>query len=75
VRSSGYRIGTVTNAPDQQHATTSVAYASGSRSAARAVAQAIGVDPGSVSAEDASTRVVAGPSASVVVTVGADRHQ
>ena len=71
----GYQIGTVTNAPVQQHATTTVAFGSGGRSAARAVAQAIGVDPTTIGPEDVSTRSIAGPQATVVVTVGADRQQ
>jgi hypothetical protein len=71
----GYQIGTVTNAPVQQHSATTVAYGSGGRSAARAVAQAIGVDPTTIGPEDTGTRSIAGRQASVVVTVGADRQQ
>jgi LytR cell envelope-related transcriptional attenuator len=71
----GYKIGTVTNAPLQQHPSTIVAYGLGGRSAARAVAQQIGVDPTTITPEDIGTRGVAGPQATVVVTVGDDRKQ
>jgi hypothetical protein len=70
----GYAIGTVTNAPIPQHATTTVAFAAGGRTAAQAVARVIGVDPSTIVAEDLSTRGVAGSQALVVVTVGADRQ-
>lgn len=70
----GYGIGNVTNAPLQQHLTTTVAFAAGGRAAAQAVARAIGVDPTTVVAEDSSTLAVAGSQALVVVTVGADRQ-
>jgi hypothetical protein len=70
----GYQIGTVTNAPIQQHTTTTVSYGSGDRSQAQAVAHAIGVDPSTVAVEDVSTQGVAGSQAMVVVTVGADRQ-
>lgn len=71
---NGYHIATVTNAP-AQHQTTTVTYGSGGRSGARAIAQAIGVDPTTIAAEDAGTSSVAGPQTMVVVTVGADRQQ
>jgi hypothetical protein len=70
----GYVIGAVTNAPIQQHPTTTVAFAAGGRAAAQAVARAIGVSPSTIAAEDLGTRGVAGPQALVVVTVGADRQ-
>jgi hypothetical protein len=70
----GYVIGAVSNAPIQQHPTTTVAFAAGARAAGQAVARAIGVDPSTIVAEDLGTRGVAGPQALVVVTVGADRQ-
>jgi hypothetical protein len=69
--SSGYRIGTVTNASNQQHPATLVSYAPGAQAEAQAVAQQIGVSPSAVAPLDASTQVIA-RGAAVVVTVGAD---
>jgi hypothetical protein len=71
---AGYGKGTVANAPDQQHATTSVAYAAGHKTAAEDVARQINVDPATVTAIDPATAAAAG-GAQVVVTVGADRRQ
>jgi hypothetical protein len=70
----GYVIGVVSNAPIQQHPTTTVAFAAGGRAAGQAVARAIGVDPSTIVAEDLGTRGAAGPHAQVAVTVGADRQ-
>jgi hypothetical protein len=68
---SGYRIGTVTNASNQQHPTTTVSYAPGAQAQAQSVAQQIGAAAGAVQPLDPSTQVIA-RGASVVVTVGAD---
>lgn len=68
----GYRIGTVTNAPSHGHTSTTVAYGSGRRSQAQAVAQLLGTtSPDAVQPVDAATRTVA-RGAAVVVTVGSD---
>jgi hypothetical protein len=73
VDSGGYRIGAVTNAPDQQRAATQVAYQSGQERAARQVAQLIDVGADAVVPIDEVTSATAGDEAVVVVTVGADQ--
>jgi hypothetical protein len=68
----GYRIGTVTNASGHGHTSTTVAYGSGRRSQAEAVAQLLGAtSPDAVRPLDAATRTAA-RGAAVVVTVGSD---
>jgi hypothetical protein len=70
---AGYKIGTVTNAPDQQRAATQVAYQQGQQVTARQVAKAIDVGNDAVSAIDEVTEATAGSDAMIVVTVGADQ--
>ncbi len=78
LKTAGYKDGTITNAPDQTHTATVVAYLPGSKRDAVAVAKALKVTPDSVQAIDQNTRAVACPAApapcpvNVVVTVGAD---
>jgi hypothetical protein len=69
----GYKIGTVTNAPDQQRSATQVAYQRGQQRAARAVARAIDVGSDAVVPIDEVTEATAGSDALIVVTVGADQ--
>jgi hypothetical protein len=69
----GYKIGTVTNAPDQQRSATQVAYQQGQQRTARAVARAIDVGSDAVVPIDEVTEATAGSDALIVVTVGADQ--
>ncbi|MCX6387033.1 MAG: LytR C-terminal domain-containing protein, partial [Solirubrobacterales bacterium] len=71
IEKAGFARGITTNAADQQRAGTTVVYAKGFKAAAQQVAKIIGV--ASIAPIDASTQAIAGPGASVVVTVGADR--
>jgi hypothetical protein len=70
-----YRIGTVTNAPDQQRSATQVAYQPGSTRMARDVARIIDVGSDAVVPIDEVTSATAGPDALVVVTVGSDQSR
>jgi hypothetical protein len=70
-----YRIGTVTNAPDQQRSATQVAYQPGSVRMARDVARIIDVGSDAVVPIDEVTSATAGPDALVVVTVGSDQSR
>ncbi|MFL5821046.1 MAG: LytR C-terminal domain-containing protein [Solirubrobacteraceae bacterium] len=67
----GFRRGSVTNAADQQRASTTVDYAPGYQRAAREVGSILKVRQ--VVPIDAGTQAIAGPQAGVVVTVGTDR--
>ncbi|HEY8866315.1 MAG TPA: LytR C-terminal domain-containing protein, partial [Solirubrobacteraceae bacterium] len=70
---SGFKRGQVTNAADQQRSTTTIAYAPGFGAAAKEVVSVLKLrkaDP-----IDANTQAIAGPDASIVVTVGTDRTQ
>lgn len=70
LKKAGFKIGTTTNAAQQDIANTTVAYTKGEKLAGRKVAKQLGTDPPSpLSATDAS---IAG-NADVVVTVGSDR--
>lgn len=75
LESSGYTLGTVDDAPEQNRSATVVQYADGARDEARSVAEVIGVGRDAVSQLDVNTRTVAGENARVVVTVGADQNQ
>jgi hypothetical protein len=73
----GYRQGLVANAPDQTHTSTVVAYLTGFRRDALAVAKSLGLGATAVSPVDANTQSVACPqtatcTSEVVVTVGSD---
>jgi len=70
---AGFKRGQVTNAADQQAPETTVAFAQGAKPAADEVAKLIKV--AKVTALDANTQTIAGPDATVVVTVGTDRTQ
>jgi hypothetical protein len=70
---AGYKIGTVTNAPDQQRAATQVAYASGQQATARQVARTIDAGTDAIVPIDEVTQATAGSDAMIVVTVGADQ--
>ena len=75
LQSSGFARGQVTNAADQQRADTTVQYGPGQRRAADDVAGILKVGRTKVTSLDANTQAIAGPDATVVVTVGADRTQ
>jgi hypothetical protein len=75
LQNAGFKIGTVTNAPDQARSATVVAYQPGHEAEAQAVAKLIHVGTDAVKPIDQSTAVVAGQDAFVVVTVGADQSQ
>jgi hypothetical protein len=75
VQNAGFKLGTVTNAPDQARSATVVAYAPGHQNEARVVARIVGVGTDAIKPIDQSTAVVAGQDAFVVVTVGADQSQ
>ncbi len=75
LQNAGFKIGTVTNAPDQARSATVVAYQPGHQNEARVVARLIQVGTDAVKPIDPSTAVVAGQDAFVVVTVGADQSQ
>jgi hypothetical protein len=75
LQSGGFKIGTVTNAPDQARSATVVAYQAGHQDEARVVARLIGVGSDAIKPIDQSTQVVAGQEAFVVVTVGADQSR
>jgi hypothetical protein len=68
----GYQIGTVADAPNQQHTTSQIAYQPGQQAAARAVAGVLGLATTTVVAIDQATATAAG-TAQVVVTAGADQ--
>jgi hypothetical protein len=75
LQNAGFKLGTVTNAPDQARSATIVAYQPGHENEARVVARLIHVGSDAVKPIDQSTAVVAGQDAFVVVTVGADQSQ
>jgi hypothetical protein len=75
LQTAGFKLGTVTNAPDQARSATVVAYQPGHINEARVVARLIHVGSDAVKPIDQSTAVVAGQDAFVVVTVGADQSQ
>jgi hypothetical protein len=75
LQSAGFKIGNVTNAPDQARSATLVTYQPGHQAEARVVARLIGVGADAVKPIDPSTQVVAGQEAFVVVTVGADQSR
>jgi LytR cell envelope-related transcriptional attenuator len=75
LQNAGFKLGTVTNAPDQARSATIVAYKAGHEAEARVVARLIQVGADAVKPIDQSTAVVAGQDADVVVTVGADQSQ
>ena len=68
---AGYKIGTVTNAPDQQRSATQVAYQQGQERTARQVARTIDVGNDAVVPIDEVTEATAGTDALIVVPVGA----
>ena len=73
-QSAGFTVpaGSETNASDQTHAATTVAYAPGQKSAALEVAKTLNLSRDALVPLDPDTSVVAGPGLTVVVTVGAD---
>jgi hypothetical protein len=73
LQKAGYRIGTVTNAADQQRSATQVAYRPGDLRMARDTARTIHVGGDAVVPIDQVTAATAGSQAEVVVTVGADQ--
>jgi len=75
LQNAGFKIGTVTNAPDQARSATFVAYQPGHQAEANVVAKLIHVGTDAVKPIDQSTAVVAGQDAFVVVTVGSDQSQ
>jgi hypothetical protein len=75
LQNAGFKLGTVTNAPDQARSATIVGYQPGHSAEARVVAKLVHVGTDAVKPIDQSTAVVAGQDAFVVVTVGADQSQ
>jgi hypothetical protein len=75
LQGAGFRIGTVTNAADQSRSATLVEFAPNQRRAALLVAKAIDVAADAVQPASAGSRAIAGESALVIVTVGADQNQ
>jgi len=75
LQASGFKIGQVTNAADNARSATIVAYAPRHQAEALDVARIIGVGPDAVQPIDQGTRLIAGPDAVVVVTVGADQSR
>ncbi|HEY8638020.1 MAG TPA: LytR C-terminal domain-containing protein, partial [Solirubrobacteraceae bacterium] len=75
LQSTGYKIGAVTNAPDQQRSATSVAYQGNHRAEAEQIASIIKVGADAVTKIDPVTAATAGDTALVVVTVGSDQRQ
>jgi hypothetical protein len=75
LQTAGFKLGTVTNAPDQARSATFVAYQPGHQAEANVVAKLIHVGTDAVKPVDQSTAVVAGQDAFVVVTVGSDQSQ
>jgi hypothetical protein len=73
LQTAGFKLGTVTNAPDQARSATVVSYRPGHEAEARVVARLSHVGTDAVKPIDQSTQVVAGQEADVVVTVGADQ--
>jgi hypothetical protein len=74
---AGYKLGVTTNATDQTHTTTIVAYLPGFKQDAAAVAKSLKVSPNTVQPVDQPTQQIAcqnpGPcSVNVIVTVGSD---
>jgi hypothetical protein len=74
---TGYKLGVTTNATDQTHTTTIVAYLPGFKQDAAAVAKSLKVSPSTVQPVDQPTQQIAcqnpGPcSVNVIVTVGSD---
>jgi hypothetical protein len=75
LETAGYKIGAVTNGPDQQRAATQIAYSPGNIKIARAVAKIIGVGSDAIVPIDDITQQTAGNDALVVVTVGSDQQR
>jgi hypothetical protein len=75
IEAGGFRLGTVDNATEQNRSATLIQYVDGAREQARTVASLIDIGSDAISPIDQSTRTVAGESARVVVTVGADQNQ
>ncbi|HWV86669.1 MAG TPA: LytR C-terminal domain-containing protein [Capillimicrobium sp.] len=75
IEAAGYRIGNVTNAPDQQRSATQVSYQEGNERVARQVARTINAGSDAVVPIDEVIQATAGADALVVVTVGADQSQ
>jgi hypothetical protein len=72
---AGFKEGTTDNAADQSRSATIVSYAPGFRRAAQTVANVLKLGSGTLEPLDSGTKAIAGSSAEVVVTVGADRVQ
>jgi hypothetical protein len=75
IEAAGYKIGNVTNAPDQQRSATQVSYQAGNERIARQVARTINAGSDAVVPIDEVIQATAGADALVVVTVGADQSQ
>jgi hypothetical protein len=73
IERGGFKRGAVTNAADQQRASTVVTYAPNYLRAAQEVGALLKVS--SIAPIDQGTQAIAGPDADVVVTVGTDRTQ
>jgi hypothetical protein len=71
VQNDGFKLGTVSNAPQQQRANSVAMYAPGHAREARAVARKLRIK--AVEPVDANSQAIAGPAASVVVIVGSDQ--
>jgi len=71
IERGGFKRGAVTNAADQQRASTVISYAPNYLTAAQEVGALLKVS--SIAPIDQGTQAIAGPDADVVVTVGTDR--
>jgi hypothetical protein len=69
-----YKIGNVTNGPDQPRTKTTVTFTPGHADRALRVAKLLGLAPAVVSPASARERALAGQTATVIVTVGADQN-
>jgi hypothetical protein len=74
LQNNKYKIGNVTNAATQDRSQTLVEYAQGHRAEADQVAKAIDVGSDAIQPLSDGSRTIAGDSAAVVVTVGADQN-
>jgi hypothetical protein len=74
LQSNKYKIGNVTNAATQDRSQTLVEYAQGHRAEADQVAKAIDVGSDAIQPLSAGSKTIAGDTATVVVTVGADQN-
>jgi hypothetical protein len=73
LKQSGYDMGTVADAAEQNRSATVVQYVPGAQRQAAVIAGILGVGQDAIDRLDTDTQTVAGDDADVVVTVGADQ--